>query len=229
MSDAPKIPAENREVDSGAALPAGWYPTPDGSSRYWNGTAWTSLPVPRDVGGRAQPRRLRKRPSRRALIVTSAIVVLLLAGGGTAWKVSADASVSAAKAAHAKVLAAEKKKAAEQEAATYAEQQKEAAKEAADTAERTARAASVKEIEASVKTMATTDATTGVITGPILSASCSPVNGGSTDDLTAQTTVFQCFVADKNNADGTQSGYYFHATMNWTASTYTYGLGNTGN
>jgi hypothetical protein len=35
----------------------------------------------------------------------------------------------------------------------------------------------------------------GIIDGPILEVTCSPVGGGSTDDLSEQTTVFECFVA----------------------------------
>ena len=35
------------------------------------------------------------------------------------------------------------------------------------------------------------------------------------DDLTAKTTVFECFSATKDNGDGTMSGRKYHATMNW--------------
>lgn len=28
-------------VGQGVAQPAGWYPTPDGGQRYWDGSAWT--------------------------------------------------------------------------------------------------------------------------------------------------------------------------------------------
>lgn len=60
-----------------------------------------------------------------------------------------------------------------------------------------------------------------------MSASCNPVSG-STDDLTDITTSFDCFVATKDNADGTQSGYFFNATVNWNSGEYTYGLGKAG-
>ncbi len=43
----------------------------------------------------------------------------------------------------------------------------------------------------------------GIVDGPIISVSCSPVSGGSTDDLTANTTVFECFAATEDNGDGT--------------------------
>lgn len=32
--------------DSEAAAPAGWYPTPDGAMRYWDGVAWTEAVAP---------------------------------------------------------------------------------------------------------------------------------------------------------------------------------------
>ena len=39
----------------------------------------------------------------------------------------------------------------------------------------------------------------------------------ATDDLTEQTTVFECFAAIKDNGDGTMSGYTYNATMNWSS------------
>lgn len=32
--------------DGEAGVPAGWYPTPDGSQRYWDGNAWTEHVAP---------------------------------------------------------------------------------------------------------------------------------------------------------------------------------------
>jgi len=122
--------------------------------------------------------------------------------------------------------------AAAEKAATQSrdQQQREAAAASAaqasqDNAERASRRAAVTEIEASVKKMAEQHASDGTIRGPIISATCSPVAGGSTDDLTQQTTVFQCFVANKDNGDGTMSGYNYHATMNWSTGSFTYGFG----
>ncbi len=65
----------------------------------------------------------------------------------------------------------------------------------------------------------------GLFDGPVLSVSCDPVGGGSTDDLTAKTTIFECFAATKDNGDGTMSGHKYHATVNWDTGQYTYGLG----
>jgi pyruvate/2-oxoglutarate dehydrogenase complex dihydrolipoamide acyltransferase (E2) component len=114
--------------------------------------------------------------------------------------------------------------AAEAEKAAEAERAKEA-QAAENKAERLIRKESVSEIEKSVKKMAKGHVTDGVIDGPIVAVSCDPVAGGSVDDLSEKTTVFQCFAANKKNKDGTSSGYYYNATMNWKTGSYTYGLG----
>ena len=75
--------------------------------------------------------------------------------------------------------------------------------------------------------MAEDDITQGLLTGPVISVNCNPVSG-STDDLTDTTTTFDCFVANKDNGDGTSSGYFFNATVNWNSGSYTYGLGKSG-
>jgi hypothetical protein len=153
-------------------------------------------------------------------IATTIVLVLGLAGGGVAWKAAHDAQVVAEASAAAAVVA---------KAAAKAEADKEAAAEKAqdkaDDLERADRAAAVDGIEASVKTMAEGHATEGLIDGPIIDASCSPVGGGSMDNLDESTTVFECFVANEDNGDGTMSGYTYNATMNWSTGSYTYSLG----
>ena len=160
-----------------------------------------------------------------AVIVATAVVLVGLIGGGTAWKMADNerkeaAAAEASAEAAAESAAAEERERQEQEAAAAA-----AAQERRDDAERDERRASVTEIEASVKKMADGHATDGIIDGPIIDVSCSPVGGGSTDDLTEQTTVFECFAASRDNGDGTMSGYTYNATMNWSTGQYTYGLG----
>nr|WP_234787242.1 DUF2510 domain-containing protein [Mycolicibacter sinensis] len=97
-------------------------------------------------------------------------------------------------------------------------------KQEEDDAKRTERRESIKTIEDSVKELAEQHVQDGLIDGPILSVSCSPV-GGSTDDLTAQTTIFACFVANTVNEDGTLAGPKYHAMMNWDTDEFTYGYG----
>lgn len=208
------------------ATPAGWYPTPTGGQRYWDGQRWLTLPEPDDAKSDAAKSddagpydyataALMKSASersaaynRKTLLIGSAaaVVVATTVAGGLFWKNQRDtemrnnaaaASSSAAAAAAASAIAAEQSK----------------------------RASAVKEIEDSVKTMATKHASEGMYDGPILSVSCVPVDGGSTDDLTEKTTVFECFAATKDNGDGTLTGRKYHATSNWTTGDFTYGYG----
>lgn len=152
-------------------------------------------------------------------IAIAAVVAVLLAGGVTTAVVANN--VHAQQVAEQK--AAKKKKA-------EAEQAKEAAaaaQQAADDAKRAQRRDTVTQVQASIKKMAEDDVSKGVLTGPVLSVTCNPVSG-STDDLSDTTTTFDCFVANKDNGDGTDSGYFFNATVNWNSGSYTYGLGKSG-
>jgi Protein of unknown function (DUF2510) len=214
-----------------AIPPAGWYPTPTGQQQYWDGEKWLALTPPDTAGSSASMSGSSWAPTNRRVvrwlvIVGGAVLLLGLLGGGIAWKVAADA-----RQAEAAAEAAAEEAAAEAAAAEREEQEREEAAAAAaqarrDQAERDARRASVTEIEASVKKMAEAHAADGIIEGPIIEVSCSPVGGGSTDDLTEQTTVFECFAAHEDNGDGTMSGWTYNATMNWSSGSYTYGLGS---
>lgn len=101
-----------------------------------------------------------------------------------------------------------------------------AAKEAADAAKRTVRKEIVTALEDSVLKDAQSRVTEGVLTGPVSLASCTALGGGSTDDLTAITGTFECIAVNKTNADGSQSGYRFSATVNWDKASYTWHLGS---
>ncbi|MUL47314.1 DUF2510 domain-containing protein [Mycobacterium sp. CBMA293] len=188
--------------------PAGWYPTPSGGQKYWDGTHWLDLPDPTSSGSKS-------RIPKKALIIGVAAFVILAAGAGAAfyWKTNHDtemrnAQVSSSSASVAAAAAADAERVRKENDSKRAE-----------------RRLSVVSIEAAIKTMAQKHVDQGLFDGPILSVSCDPVSGGSTDDLTAKTTVFECFAATKDNGDGTLSGRKYHATMNWDTGTYTYGLG----
>ena len=221
------VSGDNGQATASAVPPAGWYPTPSGDQQYWDGEKWLEFPPPlasvgsstgiSDPGSTAKRRRVVK----GFLIAGVSVLLLGLIGGGVAWKNAHDSNVAAAAAA----AAAEEAAAKSSEQRQRDEADAAAAKARQDEAERASRRASVTGIEASVKKMAEQHAATGVIRGPIISVSCSPVGGGSTDDLTEQTTVFSCFVANKDNGDGTMSGYTYKATMNWSTGSYTYGFG----
>ncbi|MEI5584304.1 MULTISPECIES: DUF2510 domain-containing protein [unclassified Agromyces] len=209
--------------------PVGWYPTPDGGQRYWDGARWLDLPDPAAARATtdAVPGAASVGTSRRRKLITAAIIgalaVVLIGGGLLAWKVVSDGEAARVAAEEAAEAAREREAEAERE--KEREEAAERAAEAEDDAERETRAAAVPGIEESVKVMAEEHAADGVIDGPILSVSCSPVQGGSIDDLSELTTVFECFVATVDNGDGTMTGYTYNATMNWSTGSYTYGLG----
>jgi hypothetical protein len=239
------------------STPPSWFPNPANPNEevYWDGDRWTGdkrlvygadphgdVPVePGDVvateavhpadprGSDAEAGQIphvkpepapRPRKKRTALWVALIAVVAILLVGGVTTAVVAN-NVHAQQVAEQKALA--KKKADEQRAQEAAA----AAKQAADDATRSERKDTVTQVEASIKKMAEDDISKGLLTGPVISVSCNPVSG-STDDLTDTTTTFDCFVANKDNGDGTSSGYFFNATVNWNSGTYTYGLGKSG-
>jgi hypothetical protein len=203
-------------------IPAGWYPAPSGGQRYWDGQRWLALPNPENghadgtvpyppVSGRGLNKRV-------IFACAAAVIVLVVAGVGLVLKNRHDTDVN--NAAIASTSSSKAAAAASSSAAAAARVQQET------DAKRAERASAVTEIEASIKTMAEKQVADGLYDGPILSVSCDPLGGGSTDDLTAKTTVFDCFAATKDNGDGTMTGKKYHATMNWDTQNYTYGLGD---
>lgn len=217
-------------------LAAGWYTSESGQRRYWTGDTWlvpdtaASPTVPPDPPSAREPIPTPKRqrapmsPRRRRLTLAGLIaLVVILIGGGVGLGVQASADQHAA-AVHAQQV---KKHRADIAAQKAAEAQAAAdAKDAADQAERDNRAGLIKDLEASVKKTATKDVSDGLLDGPILDVSCTPLGGGSTDDLTQKTATLQCFAADKKNSDGTENGYNFSATINWDTAEYTWRLGS---
>lgn len=207
--------------DGTGSTPPGWYPLPDGSQGYWDGQSWSTLPDPgpaqlTDDGGR--------KALTNAVIALAALVAIGI--GFLVWKNNQDTQMR-----NADIAASSSKAAADASAAA-------AAKAAADAeADRIRRAneakiadrnAGIKEMEATIKDFAEKQGREGLFDGPVLSVSCDPVGGGKTDDLTAETTIFECFAAVNIESDGTMTGKKYHATMNWDTGNYTYGLGAPG-
>ncbi|GFG80335.1 zinc ribbon domain-containing protein [Mycobacterium paragordonae] len=157
--------------------------------------------------------------SKKRVVIASviALIVLVTIAIGVFWKKDHDTQLRNEASAASSSKAAAAKAAADAQAADQARRDADA--------KRAKRALAVMDIEVSIKTMAQKHVADGLFDGPVLSVSCSPVGGGSTDDLTAKTTVFDCFVATKNNGDGTSTGRKYHATMNWDTENYTYGYG----
>jgi len=231
--------------ESAPAAPPGWYPGPDGKQRYWDGRTWLQIPPPEhapiDTLTTEVPPTAKEGRAWSRWWVWVAVVVLALTGIGVGVNSANNARAARETAA---LAAQETKEKEEQDARAKAKADAAAAAEAAREAEeaQAAREAkklkdienaleielreeSVSGIEKSIKKMANGHDKTGFIDGPVLKVSCNPVAGGSVDDLSEKTTVFQCFVATKKNKDGSSNGYYYNATMNWTSGEYTYGYG----
>jgi hypothetical protein len=95
----------------------------------------------------------------------------------------------------------------------------------ANQEERVLRAGTVTALQNSITKDANGRVTSGTLNGPaITSTSCTPLGGGSTDDLTAHTGTFTCIAIDQTNSDGTQQGYSFSATVNYDTGSYTWQL-----
>jgi len=162
-----------------------------------------------------------RRFGKKSLAAVVAVLVICAAATGIVLTVRHN------HAAHAKAVAAaaaQRKAIAAQQAAAAAA----AAKEAADKQERQRRAGLVASLESSI----TKDMRKRVrdypdlYDGPILSTSCTPLGGGSTDDLTALTGDFECVAINKKNNDGTESGYRFSGTINYNDESWTWHLGS---
>jgi type II secretory pathway component PulM len=166
-----------------------------------------------------KPRKISRR------IVIGVVAALVAAGSvtGLVLKISHDHQVTAERAAAAQVQeqAAEAAKATADAAAAEV-----AAKQAADDTTRTVRQSAVTEMEAAILKDAKARVSDQTLTGPILSATCTPLGGGSVDDLTALTGTFECIAVNKKNADGSSQGYRFASTINWNEGTFTWHLGS---
>lgn len=161
--------------------------------------------------------------STRAKILTAVVVAVVILGGASAGLVAVSAQSAAVEAAA--------KEDARLEAEAVAKQEKKeadaaSAAKAADDLERSLRTVSVTEMEKSITDWATEKTTSGVLKGPIIRTSCTPLGGGSTDDLTAITTIFSCIAVNVENADGSATGYRVSATFNWDTNQYTWHLGD---
>lgn len=231
-SDRPpdQAPADAR----GAEFPPGWYRRPDGNRRYWDGKAWLDVPapdeqaagtpsVPRHTGGK---RRLSPRVARVLAIVAAAVVLIGAGTGALATRSAHQRQAHAAASASARASASRSAAAASASASAAAAEAEASASAAADDAEQVLREASVDQLESDIKKMAQQDVKEGLLDGPILGASCQPSDGSSVDDTSVSSTNFSCIAATENNSDGSQSGYRFHATMNWDTGEYQYGLGD---
>ena len=171
----------------------------------------------------------RGRMSGRVKVMIGLVCALLVLGGAgvaVAIKVHHDNQVAAQ---HRRALAAARARAAA--AAARA-----AAARAAASRRRAQRQLEVIErqsLETQLQTSITKDATQKwnqglLLNGPAQSTTCTPVSGGSSQNLSQSTGTYSCIAVYRTNSDGTQSGYDYTATINFATDDYTWQLGNGG-
>jgi len=161
--------------------------------------------------------------NKRLVALAAAVLIIALAGIAISINIQHTNQVNAEQAAAASAAEAENKRQAE---ATRASEAAAAAKQAADATKRAQRKVIVTALEDSILKDAQSRVAKGVLDGPITRASCTPLGGGSSDDLTAITGTFQCIAVNKTDADGSSSGYRFSATVNWNDASYSWHLGS---
>lgn len=211
-------PGERQEVSDQPVTgetsgpPAGWYVDKGGDNRWWNGESWGE-----QTKGKSRAKRFTI--SKRAVVISifAIVVVVLVTLTISVLRMRHEASVASARSA-ASASAASASQEAEQ-AAT------EAAEESA-SAERKARHALVKDLQHSITKTAKKDVREGTLDGPIKHTSCTPTGGGSVDDLTGTSGTFDCIAVNKDNGDGTESGYQFAGTIDWGSGQYSWQLGS---
>lgn len=162
--------------------------------------------------GKSFERGRSNRINRKALIIGALAFALIAASGtGLVLKNRHDDQVEATRVANAEE--AEEERVAEEQAA-------------ADEAERDLRNDYVKELEKNITKDAKDNVRNGLLDGPILKSSCTATGGGSTDDLTALTGTFECIAVNKEDKDGTMSGYSYSGTIDWESAELSWHLGN---
>jgi hypothetical protein len=161
--------------------------------------------------------------NKRLVAIAAAVLIIAVAGIGISLNIQHTNQVNAEQAAAVSAAEAEDKRQAD---ATRASQAAAAAKQAADATKRAQRKLIVTSLEDSILKDAESRVAKGVLEGPITRASCTPLGGGSSDDLTAITGTFQCIAVNKTEADGSSSGYRFSATVNWNDASYSWHLGS---
>ncbi len=212
-------------TDQAPKAAAGWYPTPEGGQRYWDGDQWTSLPEPPSSASSSEHSKKPARSRRPTVLAGVVMAGVLLVAGGVAFAVKAGVDQrAAAELAEAEAQAAEEKAAEEkreaEDAARTARVERAIARE-----ERAKRDDLVLQVETAIADMARGHIAEGFIDGPVESVGCNPVAGGSTDDLSAQTAVLECFAAGPRDSSGNARGWFYNATVNWDTRSYTYGWG----
>lgn len=191
--------------DQSKAAP-GWYPSPDGTQRYWDGANWLNIPAPGETP------KLAATPEEKSIDSDNVSASTVSVPKGALWGILAVIALIVIIMAGVSA----QNNSAERAATT--------AKASADSAEIEKRNTLLESAKTSVKGAAQKLIDSGTLKGSVLDVQCDPISGGSKDDLTQQTTAFQCFVALVKNTDGTRNGRFWDVLVNWSTGRYTWTL-----
>jgi hypothetical protein len=195
----------------------GWYPTPGGGQRYWDGNSWLDIPLPESTG-KAEPKGFRPDGKFIAILLVALGTIALLV---IAVIVGLNAQAEAEK---QRVVAAQQ---AEQKRIQDAEDKRIRDEEEARQALLTQRQALVDELETFLNdTVVPEHISKRFVRGTPLGVQCSPVAGGSLSDTTEESSSLECFASLEDNGNGTFSGRYYDVTYNWTTGYRTWTLRN---
>lgn len=162
--------------------------------------------------------------SRAVQVMGGVLTLALVIGAGIAVAQQNAENKRQQAAVAAAAAEAQRQKEADEAAAQAAAQQAAEAQQAREL-EVQIRQTTVKDIQRSVTKMAQGHASDGMLDSWPKRTRCTPVAGQSIENLNRTSTSFECFVITDDNADGTYSGYNYHALMNWDTGQYTYGFG----
>lgn len=152
--------------------------------------------------------------SRRAKFAMLGVLALLIFGG-------AGAAI-AIKIHHDNQVTAQRHSAA---AAALARQQAQQQQQTQNAGETALRQGDETSLQQSITKDAQQQVNNGVLTGPILSTSCTPLSGGSSQNLSSSTGTYDCIAVNKINSDGTSSGYRYSATIDFSSGSASWHLG----
>ena len=198
--------------DSAPKAVPGWYPTPSGGQRYWDGNTWLDIPEPQQEGMSPKP----ENPANRKMIIIGISVVVALIA---IFLINSNVQQENARQEQIRIEASQQTKAEADQAA------EEAKEKAAVEAEKTRRQGLIEELEKYLnETVVPDHIQKRLISGTPFGVNCDPVAGGSLSDTSEETTALQCFAQLVENGDGSYRGSFYDVTYNWTTGYYTWDL-----
>jgi hypothetical protein len=147
-------------------------------------------------------------------LAAGVVALLVLGGAGTAIAIKVH---------HDNQVAAQHRLASERQQQQQQLRQQQQEQQQAKIAQRQS---DENQLQSAITNAANKDVNNGVLTsGIVQSTTCTPVSGGSSQNLSESTGTYSCIAVYQTNGDGTQSGYRFGGTINFATESMTWQLG----